>query len=329
LATGLLVSLLIFLAARVAFPVSPQLGSERFGELCGRVIWFLVFVAFVAGWIRQSNRKERKWPPAPAQPTPETLQPIDYTKLSAPVPVTAAPPSEGNADRFGEKAGPHPPVPVDVLVETLGVALAVFGGGILLHWLGSESKSAITTHGLVARSLTDLGWILLVICLLNRSGCFQWQIPGSKKAWLTEFGWGAALLAANFFAKAIVFGIWWKLHIATDTSPTMWSEALRHRNTWIAFQVIAPLSATYEELISRVYMQSRLTQILRGHSILVVLICSCLFAAVHGYSPLGSINVFVVGLILGASYQLNGKIPRLVIAHAASNMIGGFFANPG
>ena len=70
-------------------------------------------------------------------------------------------------------------------------------------------------------------------------------------------------------------------------------------------------------------------QILRGHSILVVLICSCLFAGIHSYAPLQSIGVFVAGLIYGASYQLNGKIPRLVIAHAANNMIGGFALNAG
>jgi hypothetical protein len=29
-------------------------------------------------------------------------------------------------------------------------------------------------------------------------------------------------------------------------------------------------------------------------------------------------------VIYGTSYQLNGKIPRLVIAHAANNMIAGF-----
>jgi hypothetical protein len=89
-------------------------------------------------------------------------------------------------------------------------------------------------------------------------------------------------------------------------------------------EVLAPLSAMYQELVCRVYMQSRLTQILRGHSISVVLISSCLFAGIHNYAPLQSINVFVAGLILGASYQLNGKIPRLVIAHAANNIISGF-----
>lgn len=240
----------------------------------------------------------------------------------APALVTAAPPSEGNADSLEEKARPQPLVPLNVFLETLGVTLAFFGGRILLDWLGRESESTVTTHGIVAGSLTDLGWILLVICLLNRSDRFQWQLPGSKKAWLREFGWGALLLVTNVLAKSIVRGIGLELHVPSN--PTVWGEALRNHSTWIAVQVLAPLSATYQELVCRVYMQSRLTEILRGHSILVVLICAWLFAAMHGYAPLQSIGVFIAGLIYGASYQLNGKIPRLVIAHAANNMIGGF-----
>jgi membrane protease YdiL (CAAX protease family) len=236
--------------------------------------------------------------------------------------VTAVPPSEGNPDSLGEKARPQPVVPLNVFLETLGVALAVFGYRILLDLLGPASKSNVTTHGLVASSLPDLGWILLVVCLLNRSGSFRWQLPGSKKAWLTEFGWGAVLLMSGMFAKIVVILIGTKMHLAS--SPTVWGEAFRNHSTWLAFQVLAPLSATYEELVCRVYMQSRLTQIFRGHSTLVVLISSCLFTAMHGYGPLGLIGVFITGLILGASYQLNGKIPRLVIAHAAHNLIGGF-----
>jgi membrane protease YdiL (CAAX protease family) len=243
----------------------------------------------------------------------------------APALVTAVPPSEGNPHSLGGKARPQPLVPLNVLLETLGVALAVFGYRILLDLLGPASKSTVTTHGLVASSLSDLGWILLVVCLLNRSGSFRWQLPGSRKAWLMEFGWGAVLLVSVMFGKIIVFLIGTKMHLASSANvPNVWGEAFRNHSTWLAFQVLAPLSATYEELVCRVYMQSRLTQILRGYSTLVVLISSCLFTAMHGYGPLGLIGVFITGLILGASYQLNGKIPRLVIAHAANNMIGAF-----
>jgi membrane protease YdiL (CAAX protease family) len=240
----------------------------------------------------------------------------------APALVAAAPPSEGNAEVVGEEAHPQPQVSLNVFLETLGVTLAFFGGRILLNFLGQASKSTLTTQGLVASSLPELGWILLVICLLNRSGSFQWRLRGSKKAWLNELKWGVVLLVTSQLARAMVARIGLELHIPSN--PFLWTHAFRNHSTWVAFQVLAPLSAMYQELVCRVYMQSRLTQILRGHSISVVLISSCLFAGIHNYAPLQSINVFVAGLILGASYQLNGKIPRLVIAHAANNIISGF-----
>jgi len=107
----------------------------------------------------------------------------------APELVAAAPPSERNADTVGEKARSQPHVPLDVFLETLGFTLAFFGYRILLALLGPASKATVTTQGLVASSLPQVGWILLVICLLNRSGSFQWQLPGSKKAWLIELKW--------------------------------------------------------------------------------------------------------------------------------------------
>jgi membrane protease YdiL (CAAX protease family) len=241
----------------------------------------------------------------------------------APGSLDPAPRTEANAQ--SAKDDVHPPVSLDVLLETAGVTLAFFGSRILLNWLGFESKSVVTTHGLVANSLSDLGWILLVVCLLNRSGSFQWRLPGSTKLWLSEFGWGAVLFVINGLAKVIVIRIGLALHL--PSKPTFWTEALRNHSTWIAFQLSAPLSAMYQELVCRVYMQSRLTQIFRGDSVFVVLVCSLLFTGIHNYAPLQSLGVFVAGIVYGVSYQLNGKIPRLVIAHAAHNLIGGFALN--
>jgi hypothetical protein len=55
---------------------------ERLGEIIGRIAWFLAFVAFVVGWIRQANRRLATPPSSPSPPKPENLQPIDYSKLS-------------------------------------------------------------------------------------------------------------------------------------------------------------------------------------------------------------------------------------------------------
>ena len=68
----------------------------------------------------------------------------------APALVTAVPRSEGNPASLGKKARPQPVVPLNVFLETLGVALAVFGYRIVLDLLGPASKSTVTTHGLVA-----------------------------------------------------------------------------------------------------------------------------------------------------------------------------------
>src|SRR5882762_7818816 len=65
--------------------------SERLGEIIGRVAWFLAFVGFVVGWIRQANRKRAK-PSLSGPPSkPENLQPIDYSKLSGFTMITQSP----------------------------------------------------------------------------------------------------------------------------------------------------------------------------------------------------------------------------------------------
>ncbi len=83
-----LIALVGSLAALVALSFAIEavwhvrFNEERLAQLTGRISWFLAFVAFVIGWIRQANRRKTLPPPAPAIPTPENLEPIDYSKLS-------------------------------------------------------------------------------------------------------------------------------------------------------------------------------------------------------------------------------------------------------
>ena len=49
-------------------------------------------------------------------------------------------------------------------------------------------------------------------------------------------------------------------------------------------------------------------------------IASGVFAAMHGYPLAGTLMILVFGLVMGTSYQANGKIPRLVIAHTLWNV---------
>jgi hypothetical protein len=80
---GSIVSLLL-LSFVIGAVWSVRFVPERLGEIIGRIAWFLAFVAFVIGWIRQANRKRAKAPSKPPPPPkPENLQSIDYSKLSS------------------------------------------------------------------------------------------------------------------------------------------------------------------------------------------------------------------------------------------------------
>ena len=230
--------------------------------------------------------------------------------------ASAAAPHAGSGD---EKAILQPRTPIEIFVETLGVTLALFGGRILLGWLEPGSKSLVTTQELVASSLTYLGWSLVVICLLNRTAQFQWRLPGSKRAWRHEIEWGVLLFLIGVSVRALAYAIGREMNLRSGQ--TAWHQVMQNHNTWLAYQFIVPISAFYQELVYRVYLQSRLTQILRGRPVLVVLLCSWLFAAMHGYPPLQTLGIFVTGLLYGTSYQLNGKIPRLMIAHTVNNIV--------
>ena len=73
----------VVLASLVICLVLPvPVDAERVGDIGSRIGLFLAFVVFVIFWIRRANRKETKSPLTPPQPTPENLQPIDYSKLS-------------------------------------------------------------------------------------------------------------------------------------------------------------------------------------------------------------------------------------------------------
>jgi membrane protease YdiL (CAAX protease family) len=209
-----------------------------------------------------------------------------------------------------------------LLAETLAVVLILFAGQIVGLGLGlSPEARTITARGLLVGALPYIGWIILVCCLLTRGSSFAWRLPQSRKEWLKEVAWAIVILAVAELASMAAFAIGWNARVASQ--PTYWNDALQDHGTRMAFLALAPLSALYQEMLCRVYMQSRLTQILHGHPVIVVALSALLFTAVHAYAPLQSLAVLMVGLVFGTSYQLNRRIPRLVIAHAASLILHG------
>src|SRR3954468_14556592 len=55
---------------------------------------------------------------------------------TVPVSVESASTSAAHSEGFGEKVDPLSRSPIEVILETLAVTLAIFGGNILWIWLG-------------------------------------------------------------------------------------------------------------------------------------------------------------------------------------------------
>jgi membrane protease YdiL (CAAX protease family) len=88
-----------------------------------------------------------------------------------------------------------------------------------------------------------------------------------------------------------------------------------------AFSLELLVSAVYEEIVSRVYLQSKLQKLLGGRIALSIFISAGLFAIVHGYTVRGTIAVLATGILFGAVYQASRSVPRLVLAHWIHNLI--------
>jgi membrane protease YdiL (CAAX protease family) len=207
----------------------------------------------------------------------------------------------------------------DHLLEFLGMFMVLFAGSMLLFAVGYElSDGTITVQWLVANALTDLGFCLLVPVLLTRGESFDWKLPWTGRGWAKEFGWGLLLLIVIYVGDALVAQAFSPLGLDYSTH---WDNPLAKPATLVTFCILLPIVGLSEELLFRVYVQTRLTQIMRGRRTLPVLVGAVLFAAVHGYPLAGTLSVLVMGLVLGFSYQINGKIPRLVIAHTMNNLL--------
>jgi membrane protease YdiL (CAAX protease family) len=175
---------------------------------------------------------------------------------------------------------------------------------------------APTAGDLAAYSLLDLGWVLLLGCLLTRDETFRWNLPGTRPQWFAEGGWGVGLFFVCIGANELFEDL--ARTIGLRAAPTPWEQWLSDPDTLLAFRITGPLSALSEELLFRVYLQTRLTLIARGWSLVSVPITAWLFAWTHDYAPAETAELFGSALVLGIAYQVSRRVPRLVIAHSVA-----------
>jgi membrane protease YdiL (CAAX protease family) len=172
---------------------------------------------------------------------------------------------------------------------------------------------------ILATALTDVGYCLLVWVLLTRREAFDWRLPYTAVKWAQEFGWALLLLLAIFgctYVLALIIS-----PVVLECSTPLWAISTGTSAVLVVLCLSLPIVSLGEELLFRVYVQTRLTRILGGRKVLPVILGAVLFAAVHGYPWTGTLVVGVIGLVLGVSYQANGRIPRLVIAHTLWNLM--------
>jgi membrane protease YdiL (CAAX protease family) len=206
------------------------------------------------------------------------------------------------------------------LLEFLAIFFALFAAELLLRatadWV---VEGEYTVLELIATAIRDLGFCLLVWVLLTRDQPFDWRLPRAAVQWVQEFGWALLLILAIFGCNYILSLLIFPLDL--ESAPTRWANPLGNPAALATFCLFTPIVGLGEELLFRVYVQTRLTQILRGRNILPVLLGTVLFAALHNYALAGTLRVAVIGLVLGVSYQANRKIPRLVVAHTLWNLM--------
>jgi membrane protease YdiL (CAAX protease family) len=206
------------------------------------------------------------------------------------------------------------------LLELLGVFLTLFAAELVFRAAtGWVLEGEIGIPSILATGLTNVGYCLLIWILLTRRETFDWRLPFAAVKWAQELGWALLLLLAiSGCAIALALIIF---PLSSGCSTPLRAISTETSATLAVLCLSLPIVSLGEELLFRVYVQTRLTRILGGRKVLPVILGAVLFAAVHGYPWTGTLVVGVIGLVLGVSYQANGKIPRLVIAHTLWNLM--------
>jgi membrane protease YdiL (CAAX protease family) len=208
----------------------------------------------------------------------------------------------------------------ELLLETSAVVAFTLGPSLIGAVDGRElDVASFLATDFYSRAFEQLGWVLLIVFLLGRDAGFEWRLPESLRDWGKEIAAGLFLLAATWYFSSRIGDVAGAL--GAESHASFWAEVGKSPTLAFAARVTMPLSALAEEMLFRVYLQTRLSELLGGRPFVVILVSAGLFSAVHGYAPRAAWGVFATGAILGASYLMNRRIPRLVLAHVVTNIL--------
>jgi membrane protease YdiL (CAAX protease family) len=211
-------------------------------------------------------------------------------------------------------------------VDLVAVLLVIFVWPVAAHVLrlfappsDLVGHGSYAPHELLSRIPFDLGMAVILLLLLRASGSAVQPRPTPLREWKRELLLGLALGFGLYFAVfacsyvAILFGI--------PGDGSAWLPLRQRSDSRIAFTILALFSSTYEEVAFRAFLQARLQDVMPRARFLPVILAAAAFSLAHGYSPLGSIAIYVFGLLAGFAYRKWRRIPRLAVAHWFFNVL--------
>jgi membrane protease YdiL (CAAX protease family) len=210
-------------------------------------------------------------------------------------------------------------------LEILVAFLPILVLGILGTTLGTDT--------LLGGTIVTLGYVLsiLVATLLFKLQGSSWSQVGLahpqswKRTILSSIGVLVALLVMNIAIQVLALNL-----PGLEVAPIDQSRFNPIEGNLVIFLLFILLSWTTiafgEEMFYRAFLISQLKIVFPGSKLgtaIVLLISSTIFGIVHWVEgPLGIMNTFIMGLILGAVYLRSGRnLWITIIAHGLANSI--------
>lgn len=197
--------------------------------------------------------------------------------------------------------------------------LCVVATLLLFQWLG-----AVTALPFPLLSMVVVSGLILYFCRTSTLTMQDLGIHWDKQNWLKQ---GMFALVVLLLAIGLVFFLASFTSLEADASKLqIIKQSPLHL---LGFIIMAWVTAGFcEEFIYRGFLYTRLKQLFEPYSasayIIAILVSALLFSLGHWYQgPVGVINSFVAGVVLGAlRVRFNGSLIPLIFAHGFTDTFG-------
>jgi membrane protease YdiL (CAAX protease family) len=205
-------------------------------------------------------------------------------------------------------------------IELIAVLLVTLCPQFLAILFGASGEQRLISTDYLLSSLPHRIGLTVILWLLIRRDQFLVQPVYIRECrWPIEVLMALVICAVNWCLRVIV--AFFAYNIFAGNGAATLAVTFTSGSVKAAYSIGLLFSAAYEEVLFRVYLQSKLQALLNRRVAISVIISAALFAMVHGYSLRGTLSVFAVGIFYGAVYENSRRVPRLVLGHWLHNLI--------